>query len=234
MKRMPNILCTRTLGAANVARLKAHGWSVIVHDFIQKEIKLHALSPGMLQTHVVLTSQIGVIAFTKMIKYWNLEGSQFKIFCISQATNKRALQHRLTIVGEADDSNGLADIICANDNIKAVAHVCSNLYIKDMSTKLENAGIKVSVLQAYRVELTPKHIARPFDAIVFFSPSAIDSFLHMNKVPDTPCFCIGSTTAKHARQRGLIQTYTPEEPAEDALMMQLENYFIKTTHHAEK
>jgi len=42
----------------------------------------------------------------------------------------------------------------------------------------------------------PKGGEKRFDGILFFSPSAVESYLKSNTIKDEMCFCIGETTAE--------------------------------------
>ena len=113
-----------------------------------------------------------------------------------------------------------------------MTHVCSDRRRNELSEKLIEGGVHVHNLIAYRTEFTPVAIDQLYDGILFFSPSAVDSFLSVNTLQTVPCFCIGLTTGNHAKQKGYPFVYSPEAPTEDALLKLLTNYFHKTPAHA--
>jgi uroporphyrinogen-III synthase len=48
----------------------------------------------------------------------------------------------------------------------------------------------------YETIKTPKEIKKDYDGVLFFSPSAAESFFSINKIKShTVCFAIGDTTA---------------------------------------
>ncbi len=51
-------------------------------------------------------------------------------------------------------------------------------------------------IEVYETELIPQKIESDFDAIVFMSPSAVDSYFELNTIPEkTKIFAIGNTTS---------------------------------------
>ena len=67
----------------------------------------------------------------------------------------------------------------------------------------------------YDTALNFKKINAAPDAILFYSPSGVESHTKMNTISDSSCFCIGKTTAKAL----------PEQPKD---LVVLENPNIKT------
>jgi uroporphyrinogen-III synthase len=49
-----------------------------------------------------------------------------------------------------------------------------------------------------------------------------------------PCFCIGQTTADHAKQKGYEHTHIPEAPSEDILLKTIVAYYSNTTAHVKE
>jgi uroporphyrinogen-III synthase len=48
----------------------------------------------------------------------------------------------------------------------------------------------------YETTLTPQKIKNSVEAILFFSPSGVESYLKDNTLKKEVCFCIGETTAE--------------------------------------
>jgi uroporphyrinogen-III synthase len=66
---------------------------------------------------------------------------------------------------------------------------------------LKATNIDVKEITVYQTALTPKKIDKEYDAILFFSPSAAESFFKSNRLPaQTSVFVIGSTTADTVRR----------------------------------
>ena len=68
--------------------------------------------------------------------------------------------------------------------------------------RFDKNDVNVQELTVYRTEWTPLSIRTPYDAIVFFSTSAVDSFLINNKLdPEMPFFTLGKTTATYLKKK---------------------------------
>ncbi|HEU5289667.1 MAG TPA: uroporphyrinogen-III synthase [Cyclobacteriaceae bacterium] len=232
MSYRPHIVITREKKMPGEERLN---WEFSHHDFIQKTIEIPAhLDSWDIAPSIVLTSKMGVQAFIEMINCFSLKKSNFSIFCIAGATKDLALRSGLMVTGTASDAQALAHEILKHPTIKIITHVAGNLRRNELAQTLRNAGVEIKELIVYRTELTPILITRPFDGIVFFSPSAVDSFLLKNPVSNAPCFCIGQTTSHYARQKDFGVIYTCEAPTEEAMLSLLNDYFLKSTAHAQK
>jgi len=69
----------------------------------------------------------------------------------------------------------------------------------DLPNLLTENHITVNEIEAYRTKFSPVEVGNNVKGILFFSPSAIESYLQMNK-PDKIAYCIGESTAKVARK----------------------------------
>ena len=232
MNRVPHIVITR---AKKLKGEEALGWEFTHHDFIQKSIEIPgALSSKDISPNIALTSKTGVQAFMEIINRLQLEKSSFSVFSIAHATKEFALRSGLHVKGDAPDATSLAKEIASHRTLKTITHVTGNLRRPELKVTLNKAGVEVTEIVAYRTELTPISITEQIDGIVFFSPSAVDSLLLANSNSDIPCFCIGQTTACHAKQKGFKTTYAPNAPTEEALINLLNDHFSKSTVHAQK
>ena len=72
--------------------------------------------------------------------------------------------------------------------------------IVELPDALKEAGIKFNEIQVYDTSLQPQKIKTAVDAILFFSPSGVESYLKENKIGDKKCFCIGTTTAEPLKE----------------------------------
>jgi uroporphyrinogen-III synthase len=91
----------------------------------------------------------------------------------------------------------------------------------------ENA-IKVTELEVYQKVLTPIKIEQTIDAVLFFSPSQIDSFKMQNDLPiDTPAFCIGNTTADYLKSKKHINCMVAKNQSVKSVIETAITYFLK-------
>jgi len=235
MSATPHIVSTRKLTSGKLEELRAKGWKFSSHDFISKVIHVPTgLTAESINKHVVLTSITGVKSFLQIAERLQLSIADYIIYCISRGTKEYAAASGLNIKSTALNASLLADEILKDVEVKAVTHVSSNLRRDELSDKLNKAGVVVHDITAYRTEFTPIVVSKTYDAIVFFSPSALDSFLTQNQLQRVPCFCIGKTTADYASQKGYQQVYMADAPSEDILLQSIINYYSNTPAHVKE
>ena len=93
----------------------------------------------------------------------------------------------------ADD---LTPIISEKYRAFSFTFFCGNLRRDVLPDFFKENKIKFEEIQVYQNKLTPHKITEPFDAVLFFSPSGVMSFLEENQLGNQVCFCIGTTTAE--------------------------------------
>ena len=97
---------------------------------------------------------------------------------------------------------------------------------------LKKNGRKLKEVLVYKTELVHHQVARQFDGILFFSPSAVDSFFHSNKLAkEVVLFAIGATTAAAIKTHGNHELLIAEETSAESLLKKvIERYFGKQAH----
>ena len=93
----------------------------------------------------------------------------------------------------ADD---LAEIISLVYTNEAFTFFSGNLRRDTLPNALSENGIQFNEIQVYETKIMPQKIDFKPDGILFLSPSAVDSYLKLNKISNEICFAIGTTTAQ--------------------------------------
>lgn len=151
-----------------------------------------------------------------------------KIFCIGSATRQRVLEHfgKDCIAGTADSAAALAEVIIGQETIKEVAFFCGDQRRDELPAKLWEADIRVKECIVYQTRPTPHTIREKYDGVVFFSPSAVNSFFSANLLPaDTVLFAIGQTTADTIRSCCINPVIISDAPGKEALIRQAIDHF---------
>jgi len=65
---------------------------------------------------------------------------------------------------------------------------------------LQQENINFQEIEVYKTSLNPQGFSQEFDGILFFSPSAVQSFTAKNKLTGITAYCIGNTTALEAQK----------------------------------
>ncbi|WP_436487213.1 uroporphyrinogen-III synthase [Chitinophaga sp. ARDCPP14] len=222
------ILSTRHLTDSSVAVAGESGIHIDVQDFIQiKPLKNEMLlgEERLLQVFRPETVHVFTSANAARIldKYYLHQDDTFyvisepNICCISGSTRK-AVENVFTdcnILAESPYGSELARIIIQLD-ITSVNFFCGSIRRNELPDTLQEAGIEVKEFVIYENIPAPAVIADHYDGILFFSPSAVKSYLSANRLNSkTVCFAIGRTTAtelrEHTDNKIIISTDISEE-----------------------
>ncbi|MGJ5642930.1 uroporphyrinogen-III synthase [Formosa sp. S-31] len=84
-----------------------------------------------------------------------------------------------------------------NDNF---IYFCSNQRQDALPEILKEHHITLKEIIVYNTVEAPQKIETAYDAILFYSPSGINSYTSKNDIADKTAFCIGKTTAEEAKQ----------------------------------
>jgi uroporphyrinogen-III synthase len=213
-KPIAYVLSTRELSAALVEKAAAKGVVIDSLSFI-------AIEP---MKAVELPAASAVVVFTSVNAAEAVDGSGWKIFCTSGATRRMVARRfgEAAIAGTADSAAELAATIVGEGWVKAVWFFCGDLRRNELPARLKQAGIQVHEVVVYRTKLTPQMIGREYDGIAFFSPSAVESFFSINKIPaHMRLFAIGRTTAEAIRRYCDNPVTTSERPDAELLINQI-------------
>jgi uroporphyrinogen-III synthase len=162
----------------------------------------------------------------------SLEGylaSDVKIFSTSGATKDLIEKYGITPTLSADSAKQLAgEMLDKIDLSEGIHFICGTISLPHLPNILTKKGILVKKIMVYETVLTPLSISAhsrlnrdvPFDALVFLSLSAAESFLIKNTLPaSTPVFTLGQTTADYVRKNSAATNiFVAEKPTIVALV----------------
>ena len=176
---------------------------------------------------VVFTSSNAVFAINKYLNdYTNPFPVDWKIYSLSGKT-KESLENKTfgEIVATADNSKELAERI-VQSQLKEVIFFCGNKRRDELPSILKQAGIKVQEIVVYDTIETSTPAETDMDAILFFSPSAVQSFFSINQLKATVvCFAIGQTTANSIAVCANNKIICSKTSSQEALLREVINYF---------
>lgn len=179
--------------------------------------------------YAVFTSSNAVTALKKYLnEYINPLPPHWKIFCLSGKT-KAALEESAelfgTIVATASSAAELAQHVIAH-GVKELLFFCGDRRREELPTVLQKAGVQVHEVVVYEVEETPAVATEDYEAVVFFSPSAVQSFFAVNQLKETAvCFAIGQTTSASLAAFTQNKILISKEPMQEALLQEVIDYF---------
>ncbi|NAW50655.1 uroporphyrinogen-III synthase [Elizabethkingia argentiflava] len=106
-----------------------------------------------------------------------------------------------------------------------IMHFCGSKALPTLKQELTAAGFEWIENVVYETILLYPEWHKPTEALVFFSPSGVESFLKKNKINHQRLFAIGETTAKFLRNLSSNKVITSKkETLEDLLQVIKDNY----------
>jgi uroporphyrinogen-III synthase len=127
---------------------------------------------------------------------------QKKCICVGEKTKELLVKNGFQVLDFAHYADDLTQIISEKYKGFSFSFFCGNLRRDVLPEFFKQNQIKFEEIQVYANKLIPHKISEPVDAILFFSPSGVMSFLKENNLENQLCFCIGKTTAE------ALQPYT--------------------------
>lgn len=178
------------------------------------------------KTTVVFTSMNAVDAVLQAV---DNKVPDWDIYCIGHTTQKQIRQDfpQSRIKGTADSAGELAHQILLDGNIGEIVFFCGDRRRDELPEILISNGLQLKEIMVYQTMMTPVVISRVYDAILFFSPSAVESFFSLNTLPaSTIPFAIGNTTAEAIRMHCTNPVQIASEPGKEALVHKAIAYFM--------
>ncbi|MRX40843.1 uroporphyrinogen-III synthase [Flavobacterium sp. LC2016-23] len=191
MAKPIQIVATKKLSGEQKQALVKANIEVIEADFIQTQNKPFELKD--LNENLIFTSQNAVHSVLL-----NPESEKLKtknVFCVGLKTKILLSESGFNVVAYTGYASDLAEIITLIYRQESFTFFSGNLRRETLPQALKEGEVKFNEIQVYDTSLTPQKIKTAPDAILFFSPSGVESYLKENTIKKEKCFCIGETTA---------------------------------------
>jgi uroporphyrinogen-III synthase len=217
MAKSIQILSTKKLSGDQKQALLNANLEIIDTDFIQTQNKLFELKD--LNENLIFTSQNAVHSILSNPKAEELKSKN--VFCVGLKTKILLSENGFNVVAYTGYASDLAEIITLIYRNESFTFFSGNLRRDTLPQALKEAEVKFNEIQVYDTSLTPQKIKTSIDAILFFSPSGVESYLKDNTIKKETCFCIGETTAEalHKITKNIIIADQPtvEDVIEDVI-----------------
>ena len=182
--------------------------------------------------YIAFTSANAVTPFDKYLhQHDTVHVVGWKIFCLEGKTKEAVLNSLLpkkNIISTAENAKALSQKII-DHGVKEIIFFCGNKRRNDLPDILKDAGITVHEVVVYETVEIPTVAAEGFNGILFFSPSAVNSFFSVNKLNSkTVCFAIGETTGNTIAGFADNKIIIIETPGQEMMMAAVNSYFQKT------
>ena len=205
----PLILSTKKLDVDLRERNVQNGFAYMEYDAIN--IKPVAFEIPAPTDYVIFSSKNAI----KNVLKSTYALAKTQVLCIGEQSKKLLFKNGIKAIRAAKN---MAELVVLIEKISAnssFVHFCGNRKLPLLSKKMVALKADFKEIVVYETTLNFTRINATPEAILFYSPSGVESHTNMNKVANSNCFCIGKTTAK-----------TISEQPKDLII--LENPSIKT------
>lgn len=219
--------------------------SSLIKEAAEKDIIIDVLS--FIETQTIQSTEVqqeietallqsAVVVFTSMNAVEavaNETGAalpEWKIYCIGNTTKKLVAKYfgENMIAGTAGSASALAELIAEDGIDKEVIFFCGDQRRDELPGILRSNDIEVNEIVVYETNRVMHTVEKNYHGILFFSPSAVESFFGNNKPADqTILFAIGSTTANTIKKYSNNKIIISDEPGKENLFRKMMDYFSK-------
>jgi uroporphyrinogen-III synthase len=218
-----SILSTKTLSSEQRQVFLEANFDVLEQDFI--EIKNNLFELDKINSNLIFSSQNAVLSLIEQNGWQVLKVKP--VFCVGIKTKELLEQNGFTVDVYLDYASELAEIITLIYNKESYTFFSGNLRKETLPEALKSAGITFNEIEVYQTKLAPFKISEQekFDGILFFSPSAVESYLTNNKIKNEVCFCVGNTTAKTLEINKIKNIIIAETPTIEEVIVEVIAYY---------
>ncbi len=225
------ILSTRAINETLIQQALQQNIKIDVLSFIETEVidsieVYEEIENALLESSVVIfTSMNAVAAVAQHIDEYKPDWS---IYCIGNTTQKLIKEYfgEELIVATADGATELASIIVEDNVADEVIFFCGDKRRDELPSILNEHSIEVNEIEVYQTNMIHHTIEKNYDGILFFSPSAVESFFSTNNLNEkTILFAIGKTTANEIKKYSRNKIIIGDEPGKTHLVEKVIEYF---------
>ncbi|MFB9089550.1 uroporphyrinogen-III synthase [Flavobacterium paronense] len=192
MQNQIRIVSTKKLSEKQKQLMLSANFTIFEEDFISIQRKIFEIDS--MNDYLIFTSQNAVESVLRNNKIAEIKTK--KCFCVGEKTKAILKQNDFQVIEYSDYAAELASIICNQYSKNSFTFFCGTIRRDVLPEALQLAKIKLNEFEVYETLLTSYKIDFVPNGILFFSPSAVESYLQENKIEDEICFCIGNTTAE--------------------------------------
>jgi uroporphyrinogen-III synthase len=221
MTKQINIVSTKKLLTNQKQSLIDAPIFLIEEDFIETKIKNFELSK--VNFNLIFTSQNAVQSILQHPKCDELKSKN--VFSVGMKTKDLLTENGFNVVAYTGYASDLAEIISLIYGKESYTFFSGNLRRDVLPNTLKENGITFNEIEVYETNITSKKITNKLDGILFFSPSAVESYLKLNTIKDEMCFCIGETTAEALENKKIKNIIIADKPSVENVIYEVIEYY---------
>lgn len=231
MQNNIQILCTRPLTKILVQEAAQQGILIDEISFIETEPLQNIEVQQEIQQAAI---QIATVVFTSMnaveavADYLDGQPVEWNIYSMGTTTNQLVKKYfgERQLAGIANSAAELAELIAEDNMIDEAIFFCGDQRRDELPSILKSNHIDVTEITVYQTIAVTHVIDKTYSGILFFSPSAVESFFSKNKIPATTVlFAIGSTTANEIKKHSSNKIIISNQPGKENLVAKMMEYF---------
>jgi uroporphyrinogen-III synthase len=149
-------------------------------------------------SHLIFTSSNAVAIIIKLLGDIYIPEKNLHIWCTDGRTYELVLQHfEAQYIYAERNSEELASVISNRHIVGNYFYFCGEKRLDTLPGLLNKHHIPFKEIVCYTTKLIPKKTEEEYDAVLFFSPSGVESFFSINTLDShVICCAIGKTTAR--------------------------------------
>jgi uroporphyrinogen-III synthase len=229
------VLSTKKLLPEIIEDAKENGFDIIEQEAIaiqpilteEKEDQLLSWFNKKPIQPIVFTSANAVTCLGQYLgKHSRREKKDMQVFCLSGRTKVAVMETfpMAELAGTSSSAKALAELIIAR-GINEVVFFCGNKRRDELPGILKQNGVVVHEVVVYETVPTPFTTKEDMDAVLFFSPSAVDSFFSLNQLKkNIICFAVGETTADSILKYSGNTIIISDTPSQEGMLKALKAY----------
>lgn len=221
LEKSIRIVSTKKLKSNQKQFLLNAGFRLVEADFIQ--IISHKINKASNYNFLIFTSQNAVLSVLENENHPILKN---KIsFCVGIKTRQLLEENGFQVEQSFDYAEELVEYLLKYHSDKKFTFFSGNLRRDTIPNAFQKNNIIFEEIEVYQTVLTPHKMDNQVDGILFFSPSAVQSYVMENAITNEICFCIGTTTAAELTTNNKI---IANQPTVENVIIQCINYFNKS------
>lgn len=217
------IISTRPLSEEIIALAKQNRIDIIVHSFIDTEPIANPSISNYTDQPItaIFTSMNAVDSVVDQLKNKKVN---WKTAAIGNTTKELASKHFGNLVATGNNASELAINLIKEDG--PFVFFCGDQRRNELPEIFHRHNKPLTELVVYRTIKQSSSIKPGFDGILFYSPSAVDSFFESNSLNNSvTVFAIGSTTADTIRRYVNNKVIVANQPGKENLVRTMIEYY---------
>lgn len=218
---MITLLCTKQLSKSQKELVNTTNFEVLCKSFIQT--KAISFKVNKTNDYLLFTSKNAVKSIAKSEYYPAI--SSVKCLCVGIKTKKYLEKKGFTVVAYKNYASELGELIKTDYALNSFTFFSGSLRRETLPEIFKSNKIEFEEIKTYETILSPKRIKQKTNGILFFSPSAVESYCLKNNIENQVCFCIGTTTAKALEYKTKNIIIAPEQTVESVIETAINHWF---------